>query len=98
MRRAPAMRAHSSRGVPMRTRQPRPPLPRRPRAEAAQAGTFNCAPLLLHAFETDDDMHLITERTLHEGHPIVAALDREPCLTAAAHFALHALAFRPFLK
>src|SRR5205807_5561909 len=55
-------------------------------------------PLLLNAFQVQDDSDLVPDRTLLEVHAEVASLDREACFAPAAHFTKHAFAFTTFLE
>jgi hypothetical protein len=53
--------------------------------------------LLFDALQAYDHVDLVTDRSLHEGHAMVAALDREARFAASANFPLHPFALASFL-
>src|SRR5436190_18552126 len=55
-------------------------------------------PLLLNAFQAQDDRDLVPDRALLEVHAEVASLYREARFAPAARFAKHAFAFATFLE
>src|SRR4029077_3158259 len=53
--------------------------------------------LLFDALQAYDHVDLVTDRSLHEGHAMVAALDREARFAASANFPLHPFALASLL-